>query len=652
MKMYPSNARIGVPYSASVVLAYVCIALAVPSARAEVLEIFGGAGTVKNEVRIHRSLDADPTPEESLLTVTNHVEDLNVDVSGGKMYFIDGTPNALKRANLDGTSVETLVSSMSTDFTSVGLDLTNGKVYWGDQIDNNIQRANLNGTSVELVVTGIDEPTDIAIDPAGGKVYWVDFIDGELERANLNGTNVETIASGTPNLGPFALALDLGASKVYWTDGLLGIRRADLDGMNTETLIAPGEQGTGIPFSIALDLSEGKMYWTDLGDPLLRRANLDGTGVEEVHNPTLADFYLAIDTTSRTLYWSESLTSGTGIRRRTLPNVSTIVSGLTDVGGIDIHVTGGRFTGQVYYVETDTIEVVTGNGSIHRSNLDGSGDVELITGLTIPFALELDPDGGKMYWTDPIDGIFRADLAGTNVENIVTTGLPQGIALDLANGRVYWTDIGSPFNILRANLDGTNVQPVLSGLTNLWGLALHPGQGKIYWTRRTGGSEGIFRANLDGTDVETLLQNPAISDVQAIELDTAAGKMYFSGENMLRRASLDGSNVEVIFETIMPAIEFALVTTGGLNIFVDFAASGNQDGTSLLPFSSVQQGLEAVESGGSITFAGGSIDTDSNETPSISQSVTLQAVGGAVTIGSPGGREASPGTGGFVSRQE
>ena len=53
-------------------------------------------------------------------------------------------------------------------------------------------------------------------------------------------------------------------------------------------------------------------------------------------------------------------------------------------------------------------------------------------------------DNGKMYWTQINFGakIRRADLDGSNVEDLVTSGLidPHGIALDLADGKMYIVD--------------------------------------------------------------------------------------------------------------------------------------------------------------------------------------------------------------------
>jgi hypothetical protein len=64
-----------------------------------------------------------------------------------------------------------------------------------------------------------------------------------------------------------------------------------------------------------------------------------------------------------------------------------------------------------------------------------------------------------MYWADTgTDKIQRANLDGSNVEDLVTTGLVDArhVALDVAAGKMYWTDIGTD-KIQRANLDGTGI---------------------------------------------------------------------------------------------------------------------------------------------------------------------------------------------------
>ncbi len=77
-----------------------------------------------------------------------------------------------------------------------------------------------------------------------------------------------------------------------------------------------------------------------------------------------------------------------------------------------------------------------------------------------------------MYWGAFGSGIVRANLDGSDVENfVIDFGHPDGLALDGAGGKLYWTDeiIGE---IKRANLDGSDVEVLVSGLSAPVGIAL------------------------------------------------------------------------------------------------------------------------------------------------------------------------------------
>ena len=150
---------------------------------------------------------------------------------------------------------------------------------------------------------------------------------------------------------------------------------------------------------------------------------------------------------------------------------------------------------------------------------------------------------GKMYWVDRGTAkIQRANLDGSEVEDLVTTGLeyPTDLALDVAGGKMYWTDYGTN-KILRANLDGSRVEaPVTTGLEGPWGLALDLARGKMYWADY--GTNKIHRANLDGSQVEELLRRS--NSTGSLVLVIPGGKMYWTEGAKIQRSNLDGSQVE------------------------------------------------------------------------------------------------------------
>ena len=162
----------------------------------------------------------------------------------------------------------------------------------------------------------------------------------------------------------------------------------------------------------------------------------------------------------------------------------------------------------------------------------------------------MDVAGGKMYWTNNgAAKIQRANLDGSNIEDLVTAadgliGL-EGIALDIARGKIYWTDNGTD-KIQRANLDGSNIEDlVTTGLFDSWGIILDLVGGKMYWTDV--GTNKIQRANLDGSSVEDLVTAAnGLDDPIGIDLDITSGQMYWAdrGPDKIQRANFDGSNVE------------------------------------------------------------------------------------------------------------
>ena len=170
-----------------------------------------------------------------------------------------------------------------------------------------------------------------------------------------------------------------------------------------------------------------------------------------------------------------------------------------------------RYTGQT-----------RGTHKIQRANLDGTNVQDIVTGLDEPIGIALDVAGGKIYWTDEgTHKIQRANLDGTNVQDIVVTGLvfPTGIALDVAGGKVYWaysprhySHVGTG-KIQRANLNGTDIQDIVTGL-EAGHIALSIAEGKIYWTDGKDWEDDndeewytykIQRANLDGTNVQSVV---------------------------------------------------------------------------------------------------------------------------------------------------
>ena len=200
--------------------------------------------------------------------------------------------------------------------------------------------------------------------------------------------------------------------------------------------------------------------------------------------------------------------------------------------------------------------VDSGTETIQRANLDGSNIKDIVTtGLRTPAGITLDLTAGKLYWIDSgTNKIQRANLDGSNIEDIVTTGLrtPTSIAVH-PEGLVYWTDSGTN-KIQRKNLDDSAngedpiADIVTTGLRTPTGITLDLTAGKLYWT--DSGTDTIQRANLNGSNIEDIVTT-GLRTPTGIALDPTAGKLYWtdSGTETIQRANLDGSNIEDIVTT-------------------------------------------------------------------------------------------------------
>ncbi|KAA3597867.1 MAG: T9SS C-terminal target domain-containing protein [Calditrichaeota bacterium] len=201
------------------------------------------------------------------------------------------------------------------------------------------------------------------------------------------------------------------------------------------------------------------------------------------------------------------------------------------------------FAQKIYWTDTNS-------DKIQRADLDGSNVEDLVsTGLMSPEGLALDLNSSKMYWVDfGTNKIQRANLDGSNVEDLISTGLvdPFDLALDLNNSKMYWVDAGTN-KMQRANLDGSNVEDLITSLIYPYGITLDLVNSKVYWTDAA--QARVYRANLDGSNIEIIIPGGSFLNPKGIALDLINSKLYFTdqGDPRVVRSNLDGSNIEVIF---------------------------------------------------------------------------------------------------------
>jgi len=275
---------------------------------------------------------------------------------------------------------------------------------------------NPDGSGKTRIVTGCSVPDGVAVDVQAAHIYWTNMgvpaaNDGSIERVDLDGGNRTTIVSSGGTYTPKQLHFDAVSRKLYWSDREgMRVMRCNLDGSDVETLVQTGHgdedrrDEMNWCVGVAVDHVGGHVYWTqkgpsDAGLGRILRAGIDLPAGETASNrsdiqvifkdlPEPID--LEIDTTSRTLYW------------------------------------------------TDRGDPPFGN-TVNRAQLDtiGQGEPEIVlTHLMEGIGIALDPANNRMFVTDLGGNVWAAALDGSgsrpiralqgNLTGIAYAELPVG----------------------------------------------------------------------------------------------------------------------------------------------------------------------------------------------------------------------------------
>ena len=236
-------------------------------------------------------------------------------------------------------------------------------------------------------------------------LYWIDAKTGTLHR--LIGDTVENLAPTVKN--GTEIAVDAANSKLYWTektgDRTGRIRGANLDGSNVRILT----RLQSVPTSIAVDAANSKLYWTN-AHGRIQAMNVNGGTITNLIQNLKEPNTITLDAAASMLYWGgpDSIWRAdlNGNNREAFaPNLGELRS---------IAIAGDR----IYSIERPTGEQ---HYQIRSSTLNGLTPAQTLATLqSKPLGLAVDTTGGKLYWTDAAGKIQRANLNGGNIQNVVT----------------------------------------------------------------------------------------------------------------------------------------------------------------------------------------------------------------------------------------
>ena len=248
------------------------------------------------------------------------------------------------------------------------------------------------------------------------------------------------------------------------------------------------------------------------------------------------------------LYWVAAKT-GT-LHRLIADKVKNLVPGVRNATSIAVDAVAEK----LYWTE----KVDNRTGKIQSANLDGT-NVQLVKNLTsAPLDIALDITSGKLYLTNAWGKIQRMNLDGSDFQPNLVTGLktPQNLVLDTANGKLYWTEQISKTTgkVQRANLDGSNVRLVKKLTSAPRGITLDIVNRKLYLTNAWG---KLQRMNLDGSNFQPNFITGLASPGQ-VAVDVIGDKVYWTEQGKLRRADLNGGNIQDVIIGLGELTDIAL----------------------------------------------------------------------------------------------
>ena len=248
---------------------------------------------------------------------------------------------------------------------------------------------------------------------------------------------------------------------LYWIDTKTDTLQQLVD-TEVKNLVSEAQNAT----SLTVDTANGKLYWTEKTDNRtgkIQRANLDGTNVQLVKDLTSAPLDLALDTTSGKLYLSNAWGKIQCMNLNGSNFQSNLITGLMTPQNLVLDTTNSK----LYWTE----QTGPSTGKVQHANLDGS-NVQLVKELTsVPHGMTLDVTNRKLYLTNGWGKLQRMNLDGSNFQPNFITDLedPGQVVVDMTDSKLYWTEQGK---LRRADLNGENIQDVVTGLGELVDLAM------------------------------------------------------------------------------------------------------------------------------------------------------------------------------------
>uniref|UniRef100_A0A669BG50 LDL receptor related protein 1B n=1 Tax=Oreochromis niloticus TaxID=8128 RepID=A0A669BG50_ORENI len=507
------------------------------------------------------------------LTVPD-IDDVTVvdyDSQEERIYWADIKTQTIKRAFINGTQLETVISLDIVNCRGLALDWLSKNLYWlsSENDESQINVARFDGSLKTSIIHGIDKPRCLVVHPAKGKIYWTD--GNTINMANMDGSNSKVLHQNQRD--PVGLSIDYAANKLYWISSTNGtINRCNLDGSGLEVLETLKRE---LAKGTALAVMGGKLWWADeesgrLGTVTKR----DGRNLVVLRNKTGGVVHMKVyDRDSQKGKQNPCQVNNGGCSQLCFPTSENTRSCSCTVG-YNLRSDRTSCEGVDSFLMYSIHEGIRG---IALDPNDNSEALMPITGTLFAVGVDFHAGNDTVYWTDMgLNRISRAKRDQTWREDVITTGISrvEGIAVDWIAGNLYWTDHG--FNLIEiSRLNGAYRSVVISeGLDQPRAIAVHPQKGYLFWTE-WGQNPCIGRSRLDGSDQVTLVSS-GITWPNGISIDYEENTLYWcdARTDKIERINLEtGESREIVLS--MANVDLFSVAVFGPYIYWSDRAHSN-----------------------------------------------------------------------------
>ncbi|CAH2224426.1 prolow-density lipo receptor-related 1 [Pelobates cultripes] len=476
----------------------------------------------------------------------DNVTVVDYDALEQRIYWSDVRTQTIKRAFINGTGVETVVSADLPNAHGLAVDWVSRNLFWTsyDANKKQINVARLDGSFKNAVIQGLDKPHCLVVNPLQGKLYWTD--GDNISIANMDGTERKVLF--TNQKGPVGLSIDFIDHKLYWISSGVGtINRCNLNGTVLEIL---GTMKTYLTKATALAIMDDKLWWADHASDKMGTCNKkDGSDPRVLRQNTNQVMHMKV--------YNEDIQKGTNncsvnngdCSQLCLPTSATTRTCMCTAG---YSLRSGQQTceGVGSFLLYSVHEGIRG---IPLDPMDKSDALVPVSGTSLAVGMDFHAENDTIYWVDMgLSTISRAKRDQTWREDVITNGIGrvEGIAVDWIAGNIYWTDQG--FDVIEvARLNGSFRYVVIShGLDKPRAITVHPEKGYLFWTE-WGQHPRIERSRLDGSERAILVES-SISWPNGVSIDYEEGKLYWcdARTDKIERIDLEtGNNREMVLSS-------------------------------------------------------------------------------------------------------